>query len=747
MQIKMSEDTSVEHMKQIIMQHHSRVWPSDWHRWKNVVQAHVELYNTFVDRIGKNPQFIPPCEGQGIVMGGGGRTNFTCAYVCIRRIRELGCTLPIELWHFGSPEIDDDMKRLLEPYDVEYRDALEVARQYPARILGGWELKPYSIIFSRFKEVIFIDSDNAPTINVAELLLNPDYLRTGSLFWPDFPSWMFRPEQWAAVGRTTPPTGLPPVHPDRFGDVEGCAINWMCDPPIESGQMLMNKEKCAGPLALVAWMCNHSDYFFKWFHGDKDCFYHAWNSLNVPYGIVRFWPRFVKNTIYQFAPNGSRVIFHHRTKDKWSVVGTNEASGYPEEKRCFEILNELKVNWNGVVQGDVPPKPVLYNESPETEQFFRERSGWYMYGLFPRAGTPASANEGRDIYLETNGTITKGFSRNECYWDIKKTGYQEVITFYGLNWNPVCHLTQSGDDGFWRGQYVKYERFPCIMSKKPKPVQVYQRPEMKVTEPLTFVVACSQLFLAQFRVLYKSIRKFYPQTLIQLRTWGEMDWDKIPKDDHQLLITPFPVYDQAMARERANLVLDALKFSERVVNLGADMELFAPINDALEMLLVNNVVLIPHICQPQPEDGCMYANHDMGRNGLVNSDFQAVHNNPRSWDIYHWLAKTLEHHCYVDPSHGMLNEQKWLSMLPALFDGVLMFRNKTINVAPYNQNLYHLRKEEGEWVTDEGPLALMHYTGIDIDKMGMGSMYVNRVIGADILEFYDDYRRRVQAER
>lgn len=57
---------------------------------------------------------LPPCpdhfEGRGIVIPGGGR-YFACAWVCINRLRELGCTLPIDLWHLGPGEMTDRMRK------------------------------------------------------------------------------------------------------------------------------------------------------------------------------------------------------------------------------------------------------------------------------------------------------------------------------------------------------------------------------------------------------------------------------------------------------------------------------------------------------------------------------------------------------------------------------------------------------------------------------------------------------------
>ena len=66
------------------------------------------------DRMAKACQSLAPYPGgytgRGIVVAGGGNRYFACAWVCIRMLRALGCTLPVELWHLGRREMTDEMR-------------------------------------------------------------------------------------------------------------------------------------------------------------------------------------------------------------------------------------------------------------------------------------------------------------------------------------------------------------------------------------------------------------------------------------------------------------------------------------------------------------------------------------------------------------------------------------------------------------------------------------------------------------
>jgi len=52
-------------------------------------------------------------SGRGIVICAGGPKHLHCGWICIKMLRHLGCTLPIEVWHLGPEEIPEVVKREL----------------------------------------------------------------------------------------------------------------------------------------------------------------------------------------------------------------------------------------------------------------------------------------------------------------------------------------------------------------------------------------------------------------------------------------------------------------------------------------------------------------------------------------------------------------------------------------------------------------------------------------------------------
>lgn len=277
--------------------------------------------------IAKLPDAPPPAEGRGIVICGGGVKYFTTGWVCIRMLRHLGCELPIQFWHLGSKEMDSRMKKLLEPFAVECVDALEMRKKHPARKLNGYELKAYALARNPFQEVILLDADNVPLIRPESLLECPQYRECGALFWPDY-------------GRLAPSRAIWRV----------CGVSYQDEPEFESGQIVVDKRRCWRALALSLWYNEHSDFFYRFIHGDKDTFHMAFRKLRVPYAMPATPIESLQGVMCQHDFQGRR-IFQHRNSHKWSLAGPNRRiPGFLHEEMCLRFLEELRNAWDGTIR-------------------------------------------------------------------------------------------------------------------------------------------------------------------------------------------------------------------------------------------------------------------------------------------------------------------------------------------------------------------------------------------------------------
>ncbi len=339
----------------------------------------------FIATIGDYPDTF---HGRGIVMCGGGTTYFTNAWIAISLLRHVGCTLPVQLWYLGANEIDPFMEELIAPLGVECIDALAVRDVHPARILRGWEVKPYSIIHSPFREVMLLDADNYVARNPEFLFESWEYRQTGALFWPDLGRMPGDSPIWGVFG-----------------------VPYLDEPEFESGQIVVNKERCWQALVLTKFYNDHSDFYYRHVHGDKETFHFAFRKVGQPYAMPRHAMLLQGGTFFQYDFSGD-LLFQHRNRAKWNFDGDNPAvPSFRYEAECRGFLEELRRSWNGVVgsggmrAGQRDVIEARRELITTVYRFVRDGYGYWPMSFMSdgRVGIGATDTERRwDVYLSGN---------------------------------------------------------------------------------------------------------------------------------------------------------------------------------------------------------------------------------------------------------------------------------------------------------------------------------------------------------
>jgi hypothetical protein len=117
------------------------------------------------------------------------------------------------------------------------------------------------------------------------------------------------------------------------------------EPEFESGQILVNKQRCWRALQLTMHMNEHSDFYYNYVYGDKETFHMAWSMLGQKYAMVPFPIKPLDATMCQHDFEGRRV-FQHRNLAKWTLKGTNpRIKGFEMEEECLGFLEELGRQW------------------------------------------------------------------------------------------------------------------------------------------------------------------------------------------------------------------------------------------------------------------------------------------------------------------------------------------------------------------------------------------------------------------
>lgn len=299
----------------------SRRYPPGWQDWEVVHVAQRVMFERAAQRMPSPP---PPCAGRGIVMAAGGPVYFSMGFICAYVLRRQGCTLPIEFWHLGHEELDSEMADVAGHLGIVCRDASAVASR--PRRLKGWELKPFAVMNSAFEQALFLDADNLPLRNPEYLFDDPRISRLGAIFWPDLPQ-DIQPRIWI---------------PDLAWDIAGIADRQ--GPAFESGQFLIDKSQCWEELNLAMYLNEHSDFWYRYLHGDKDTFKLAWHKLRREFAMTSTpagwrWPAILQHDL------DGQLLFAHACQGKAQLINGERLDALPVADLAIEASHALRKQW------------------------------------------------------------------------------------------------------------------------------------------------------------------------------------------------------------------------------------------------------------------------------------------------------------------------------------------------------------------------------------------------------------------
>ncbi len=225
----------------------------------------VQQCKAIVDRVRKTGALVcdpPACEGSGVLIVGGGK-YLSWSFVLVRKLRAMGCNLPIQVWHLGPTEMPGKASKLFAAMDAETVDAFQIMKKFPVREMGPWPLKTYAVKHCPWRVVYYLDADCFAEVLPEEILNDVDVRKAGSLFLHD-------------VGKHHGPWGFMScgvLHPER---------------ELETGQFVWDKVSGWMALRWATWMSEHASVFYNRenFFGDKGVIHAAFLMSHCPHMIA-----------------------------------------------------------------------------------------------------------------------------------------------------------------------------------------------------------------------------------------------------------------------------------------------------------------------------------------------------------------------------------------------------------------------------------------------------------------------------
>lgn len=150
---------------------------------------------------------------------------------------------------------------------------------------------------------------------------------------------------------------------------------------------------------------------------------------------------------------------------------------------------------------------------------------------------------------------------------------------------------------------------------------------------------------------------------------------------------------------------------DEVVYLDGDMRLLGRLEEVWRLLNENSIVLTPHLIRPFPQDGGHPGENLFLMAGTFNAGFLALRNDADASAFLAWWSKKMESECYKDLAGSVFVDQKWLSLVPGLFDNVGILRNPAYNTGHWTFPQFELSTDEaGDACIDGKRIALFHFS-------------------------------------
>jgi Nucleotide-diphospho-sugar transferase len=165
---------------------------------------------------------------------------------------------------------------------------------------------------------------------------------------------------------------------------------------------------------------------------------------------------------------------------------------------------------------------------------------------------------------------------------------------------------------------------------------------------------------------------------------------------------------------------------DEVIYLDGDMSVYGPLTAAFEALEHSSIVITPHLLRPLPDDGKRPNESAFLVSGAYNAGFFAVRASEPTAKFVQWWQQMCQRQCIVDLAASLFVDQKWLELVPGMFDGVHILRNPGYNAGHWSLSQFAVEpcinsvidgntELAGVRIGGE-PLVLFHFSGMTPTK-------------------------------
>ena len=277
---------------------------------------------------------------------------------------------------------------------------------------------------------------------------------------------------------------------------------------------------------------------------------------------------------------------------------------------------------------------------------------------------------------------------------------------------------------------------------------------------------CSNNYLAQASVLVRSIKKNHPDYKVFIGLVDEVSlavsYDLI-NADRIIPISELSRYNIQDIVDKYNIIelntavkpfffqlfISEYIDIESIYYFDPDTKLFNVLDDTDAILQKNSIVLTPHIHTPIAIDALFPKESTFLNYGIYNLGFIGV--NPKhesALPFLEWWGDRTFHLGYDDVCNGLFVDQLWINLVPILFEGVVILKDKGTNMAPWNLHEREISStgSSGVLLKTGEQLKFYHFSSYNYKMPKQLSKYYDRYSfdnTGSLIELYKEYHEEL----
>lgn len=167
---------------------------------------------------------------------------------------------------------------------------------------------------------------------------------------------------------------------------------------------------------------------------------------------------------------------------------------------------------------------------------------------------------------------------------------------------------------------------------------------------------------------------------------------------------------------------------DRVIYFDPDIYVYQHLT-ILEKVFNNGyeIILTPHLTGKYDDTSGTPNDLDIMKSGVYNLGFLALNRSRNTMDLVRWWGRKLEYQCVASFKDGLFVDQKWMDLVPGMFEHVYILKHSGCNVAYWNlsHRIGSFDEKKHCFFNDE-PLVFFHFSGLNPKDIVNVSKYQDR---------------------